>query len=406
MELPVVNLGMIGHVDHGKTTLTESLSGAWTDRHSEELRRGVSIRLGYADTIFMRCSSCGTYTTSVDDNCPNCGEELEPLRRISFVDAPGHETLMATMLSGAALMDGAVLVVAADEPCPQPQTKEHLMALEIIGIKNIVVAQTKIELVSKEEAEENYKQIKSFLQGTEVKDAPVIPVSAIHKVNLDKLIEAVEEEIPSKERDLSKPPRMYVARSFDINRPGTLPEDLKGGVIGGSLLWGRWKIGDEVEIRPGIKIEKGGESYWKSLTSEIVSLRAGEKSVEEATPGGLIGVGTKLDPSYTKADSLAGTVAGEPGTLPPLLDEFTVEVNLLKRVVGMKEEKKVEPLRTNEPLMINVGTSTTVGTVTSARDSKAEISLRLPVCADEGTRAALNRRIKGRWRLIGYGTIL
>ncbi|KXB01545.1 translation initiation factor IF-2 subunit gamma [candidate division MSBL1 archaeon SCGC-AAA261D19] len=397
---------MIGHVDHGKTTLTESLSGTWTDRHSEELRRGVSIRLGYADAIFMKCSSCGTYTTSIEDKCPDCGGELEPLRRISFVDAPGHETLMATMLSGAALMDGAVLVVAADEPCPQPQTKEHLMALEIIGVKNIVVAQTKIELVSKEEAEENYKQIKSFLQGTEVKDAPIIPVSAIHKVNLDRLIEAVEEEIPRKERDLSKPPRMYVARSFDVNRPGTLPEDLKGGVIGGSLLWGRWKIGDEVEVRPGIKIEKGGESHWKSLTSEIVSLRAGEKPVEEATPGGLIGVGTRLDPSYTKADSLAGTVAGEPGTLPPLLDEFTVEANLLKRVVGMKEEKEVEPLRTNEPLMINVGTSTTVGTVTSARDSKAEISLRLPVCADKGTRAALNRRIKGRWRLIGYGTIL
>lgn len=396
---------MIGHVDHGKTTLTESLSGTWTDRHSEELRRGVSIRLGYADTIFMKCPSCDTHTTSIEEECPKCGGELEALRRISFVDAPGHETLMATMLSGAALMDGAILVVAADEPCPQPQTKEHLMGLEIIGVKNIIVAQTKIELVPRDEVEENYKQIKSFLQGTEVKDAPIIPVSAIHKVNLDKLIEAVEEEIPPKEREVARPPRMYVARSFDVNRPGTLPEELKGGVIGGSLLWGKWEIGDEVEIRPGIQVEEGGESFWEPLKSEIISLRTGDESVDEATPGGLVGIGTKLDPSYTKSDSLAGTVAGEPGTLPPLLDEFTVEANLLKRVVGLKEEKEVEPLRTNEPLMINVGTSTSVGIVTSARDSEAELSLRLPICAEEGARVALNRRIKGRWRLIGYGTI-
>lgn len=403
MTLPVVNLGMIGHVDHGKTTLTEALSGTWTDRHSEELRRGVSIRLGYADTVFRKCKKCDAYT--VEEKCPACEGGTEPLRRISFVDAPGHETLMATMLSGAALMDGAVLVIAADEPCPQPQTKEHLMGLEIIGVENIVVTQNKIGLVSREEVEENYQQIKEFLSGTKAKDAPIIPISAVHEANIGKLIEAIENEIPTPERDLSKPPRMHIARSFDVNRPGSNPKDLVGGVIGGSLLWGKWEVGDEIEIRPGIKVEKGGKTRWDPLHSEIVSLRSHNKSVKSVAPGGLIGIGTKLDPSYTKSDSLAGEVAGEPGTIPEPVNKIRIEASLLESVIGMKEEKKVEPLHTNEPLMLNVGTSTTVGVVTSARDSEAEMELKLPICADKGDRTAISRRIKGRWRLIGYGII-
>ncbi|MCJ2557395.1 MAG: translation initiation factor IF-2 subunit gamma, partial [Candidatus Thermoplasmatota archaeon] len=200
MDLPVSNIGMIGHIDHGKTTLTEAMSGVWTDRHSEELRRGISIKLGYADTIFAKCPKCKTYTTK--EKCPGCGGKTKVLRRVSFVDAPGHETLMATMLSGAAIMDGAVLVIAANEPCPQPQTKEHLMGLEIIETHKIVVAQNKIELASREEVVENHKQIREFLKGTPAKDAPIIPISAVHGVNVDKLIQTIEEHVPTVEHDL------------------------------------------------------------------------------------------------------------------------------------------------------------------------------------------------------------
>lgn len=403
MALPHLNLGMIGHVDHGKTTLTEALSGTWTDRHSEELRRGVSIRLGYADTVFRKCKDCDSFT--VEKECPNCGGEIEPLRKISFVDAPGHETLMATMLSGAAIMDGAVLVIAADEPCPQPQTKEHLKGLEIIGVENIVVVQNKIDLVSREEVKKNYQQIKDFLKKTQAENAPIIPISAVHGANVDKVIEAVHKEIPTPERDLSRPPRMHIARSFDVNKPGTKPEDLTGGIVGGTLSWGKWKIGDEIEIRPGIQVEREGRSFWEPLRSEVVTLQSGNESVEEARPGGLVGVGTKFDPSYTKSDNLGGSVAGKPGTLPEPVDEIEIEANLLDNVVGIDKEKEVEPLRTNEPLMINVGTATSVGTVTSARDSEAEIKLKLPVCVEGGNRAAISRRISGRWRLIGHGII-
>ncbi len=128
--------------------------------------------------------------------------------------------------------------------------------------------------------------------------------------------------------------------------------------------------------------------------------------MDEVRPGGLIGIGTKLDPSLTKADGLSGMVLGKPGTLPPTWNRFTLEVHLMERVVGAKEELEVEKIKTSEPLMLNVGTATTVGIVTSARDDVAEMVLKLPVCAQQGDRVAISRRIGARWRLIGYGIIV
>ncbi len=217
---PEVNIGLVGHVDHGKTTLVQALSGSWTDQHSEEMKRGISIRLGYADATFRRCPGVDEpecYT--VDEECED-GSESDPIRTVSFVDAPGHETLMATMLSGASIMDGAVLVVSATEGVPQAQTEEHLMALDLIGIENIVIAQNKVDLVSRDRAVDNYEQIQEFVEGTVAEDAPIVPVSAQQEVNLDLLIDAVESEIPTPDRDPGENARMYAARSFDINRPG------------------------------------------------------------------------------------------------------------------------------------------------------------------------------------------
>ncbi len=403
---PVINIGIVGHVDHGKTTLVRALSGVWTDRHSEEIKRGISIRLGYADVVIRKCPNCPipeSYTTK--EICEKCGTKSEIVRSISFVDSPGHETLMATMLSGAALMDGALLVIAANEQCPQPQTKEHLMALNIIGIKNIVIVQNKIDLTTREKVIENYNQIKTFVKGTVAENAPIIPVSAQQNTNIDLVIEAIEKYIPTPERDLDKPPLMFVARSFDVNKPGALPDDLRGGVIGGSLSCGRLHPGDEIELRPGRKIEAGGSAKWVPIRTEITTILAGNEEIKEARPGGLIGVGTKLDPFLTKSDALVGQVAGIQGAIPPTIDGFVMEIKLLPRVVGVSDEYKVEPIRSNEPLMLNIGTATTIGVVTSARASDAEVKLKRPVCADKGASIAISRRVGARWRLIGSGIL-
>jgi translation initiation factor 2 subunit 3 len=403
---PEINIGMIGHVDHGKTTLTQRLTGKWTDEHSEEMKRGISIKLGYADAAFYKCSSCsdpkGYCTTKT---CPECDEPTELLRTVSFVDAPGHETLMAIMLSSAAIMDGAVLVIAANEKCPQPQTREHLTALDIAGIKNIVIIQNKIDLVTEEEAAQHYQQMKDFVKGTCAEDAPIIPVCAHHDINIDVLIQAIERFIPTPNRDLEKPPLMYIARSFDINKPGARPDKMTGGVIGGSLIQGTIKEGSEIEIAPGRDIVEKGRKKVERIKTSVDSLFTGGMSIKEATPGGLIAIGTKLDPARTKSDSFSGKVVGKPDQLPPTLDSFTLEVTLLKRVVGTIEEKAVEQIKTNEPLMLTIGTATTVGVVTESHDNTVIVTLKLSVCANEGQRIAISRRIDGRWHLIGFGEI-
>ncbi|MBP2172598.1 translation initiation factor IF-2 subunit gamma [Methanococcus voltae] len=401
-----VNIGMVGHVDHGKTSLTRKLTGVWTDTHSEELKRGISIRLGYADCEIKKCPECeGAESYTITNKC-ECGGKPEVLRKISFVDAPGHETLMATMLSGASLMDGAILVIAASETCPQPQTKEHLMALDALGVKNILIVQNKIDLVSREKAVENYEEIKEFVKGTVAEDAPIIPVSAHHGANLDVLLSAIQEYIPTPERDDTLDVRMHVARSFDVNKPGSPIKNLKGGVIGGSIIQGLLKTGADIEIRPGIKVVEGNKTYWKPIVTKITSLGAGSAKVKEAQPGGLIGVGTELDPSLTKSDALNGSIAGKPGTLPPTLEQMTIKPQLLERVVGSQDELTIEPLKTNEVLMLNVGTSTTVGITASARPDEVDIKLKLPICADKNDRVAISRKIGSRWRLIGYGLII
>jgi translation initiation factor 2 subunit 3 len=402
-----VNIGLVGHVDHGKTTLTQALSGVWTDRHSEEIKRGISIRLGYANSTFRKCPKCPepqAFTT--EKKCPKCGTKSEVLREVAFVDSPGHETLMATMLSGAAIMDGAVLVIAANEECPQPQTKEHLMALDIVGITNIVIVQNKVDIVPLEKVKENYKQIQEFVKGTVAEKAPIIPIAARHNANIDVLIQEIEKVIPTPKRDPKKPYKMFIARSFDVNKPGTLPEELSGGVLGGSLIEGKVKIGDPIEICPGIKIEEDNKTTWKPITTEATSVMTGEKGSKSAKPGGLIGIGTKLDPSLTKSDGLLGAILGKPETLPPVQHKLSMETHLLQRVVGTKEELEVDEIKTSELLMLNVGTTTTVGVVTSATNGKTELRLKLPVCADKGMRTAISRRIGARWRLIGHGNII
>jgi len=401
---PEVNIGLVGHVDHGKTTLVEALSGQWTDQHSEEMKRGISIRLGYADATFRECPDLDKpdrYT--VDEECPD-GNGSDVRRTVSFVDAPGHETLMATMLSGAAIMDGAVLVISAGEEVPQPQTEEHLMALDIIGIDNIVVAQNKIDLVDAEQARENYRGIREFIEDTVAEDAPIVPTSAQQGANVDVLIDAVEREIPTPDRDPDADPEMLVARSFDINRPGTTWDSLSGGVLGGSLVAGELEAGDDLELRPGREVEEGGRTEWRPVETSVRSLQAGGENVDTATPGGLLGVGTGLDPATTKGDALAGQVAGTPGTLPPTQHQFTMGVDLLDRIVG-QEAGTVDEISTGEPLMMIVGTAKTAGSVTSARDGECEVALQRPVCAREGAKIAINRRIGGRWRLIGIGTL-
>ena len=305
-------------------------------------------------------------------------------------------------------MDGAVLVIAANESCPQPQTREHFASLQITQVNNLVIAQNKIEIVSEKKAIENYLQINEFIKNKI--EAPIIPISAIHKANIDLLIQFIEKTIPTPKRNVKVPPLMWIARSFDINKPGSHPSQLKGGVLGGSISRGKLRVGDEILILPGYPDRKNPGKYIP-LTTEIISLYASNSLIDEAGPGGLIGIGTKLDPALTKADSLIGNVIGYKDKLPPLRYELQVEVKLMERVVGIKTTKDeklmvVKKLQKGERLMINIGAATLVGIITKIHNDITEMKLIKPACAEKGDRIAISRLINKRWRLIGYGIIV
>ena len=401
---PCVNIGTAGHVDHGKTTLIQAFTGVWTSVHSQELRRGITIRVGYSDAAFYKCKECEPpvgYSTT--PKCPNCKKESELSRVVSFVDSPGHESLMANMLSGSALMDGAMLVIAANEKVPKPQTKEHLLALETLKIKQIVLVQNKIDLISYKEAMSNYNEITKFVKGTNAAKSPIIPVSAQSGLNIDALIGAIEETIETPQRDESKNAVMHVLRSFDVNKPGAKIKDIKGGVIGGSLTQGSLKVGEQIEIKPGIINEK--KKSYEPISTEIVSLGTGAGLVDSVKPGGLIAIATKLDPSMTRSDSFIGSIIGKPDTLPENSLEAKIQVSLFDLAVGITDDVKVLPIQVGESLRVNVGTAPVLSKVTKVKSETIDIQFRRPVCLFEGSNIAISRRIADRWRLIGAGVV-
>lgn len=391
-NIPELIVGVVGHIDHGKTTLLSKLSGKFTDTHSEELRRGITIKLGYADITIYKDKE--NYNT----------QKGTPIRYISFIDAPGHEMLMVTMLSGAAIIDAAILVIAANEGI-KPQTKEHFVALQAKNIKNIIIVQNKIDLVTKEQAQKNYKEIKEFVTNTIAEDSPIIPVSAQQNINIDKILEELcKLKIP--ERDSKSDPIFLVARSFDINRPGTEVEKLNGGVLGGILKKGTLKVGDEIEIKPGIVTKKSNQTLFQPLKTKITAIHKGSHSVNEIGPGASISLETGLDPNYTKADTLTGCLVSKLNCLPEITYKLKIKTNLFKEVLGSAESKLVDPLKVNEFLMLSVNTTITVGTVQRISGNIIDLSLNIPIVALKGENLGIARNINSHWRLIGWGEII
>ncbi len=391
-----LNIGMLGHVDHGKTTLTSALTGKWTDTHSEEIKRGISIRLGYADVSIYNCPKCSKYSNA--EKC-ECGGKAVLKRKLSIIDAPGHETLMTAVIAASNILDGALFLIAANETCPQPQTVEHLIILQSMGVKNIVVVQTKIDLVGKEKAIENYKEIVAFLKGTIAENAPIVPISANYRLNLDQLLKQIEEKIPTPKRNDTAPLRMYVSRSFDVNKPGSQISSLKGGVLGGSVVQGVLKVGDKIEIRPGFIKKEGAKPT--PIICQVKMLKEENEDLESARSGGLIAVGTSIDPSLTKSDALVGSIIGKPDQVPDSSDIIKVKYEMLKRT-----DVDVPPLREGEPVVVNIHTATAVGVVTELAKGTASIRLKKSVVMEKGMKVALSKRVGQRWRLAGWGNVV
>jgi translation initiation factor 2 subunit 3 len=420
-----------------------------TVRFKTELERNITIKLGYANAkIYQGAQITVTsndhaetpmpvmgplYTSrgsSHPDEFVEQGRNYKLRRHVSFVDCPGHDILMATMLNGAAVMDAAILLVAGNETCPQPQTSEHLAAVEIMRLQHILILQNKVDLVKADAATAQQEQIRKFVAGTVADSAPILPVSAVLKYNMDCVCEYLVRKIPLPVRDFTSRPRLIVIRSFDVNRPGQDVSALQGGVAGGSILQGVLRVGDEIEVRPGIvnkvssssassQQENSKEGYSDTAAGKIVctpiysrigSLYAEQNDLQFAVPGGLIGVGTRIDPTLTRADRLVGQVLGLKGQLPAVFSEIEISYYLLRRLLGVKtsdggKQAKVQKLAKGEILMVNIGSTATGGRVSACKADLAKIALTQPVCTTEGEKIALSRRVDKHWRLIGWGEI-
>ncbi|KAF2222109.1 eukaryotic translation initiation factor 2 gamma subunit [Elsinoe ampelina] len=418
-----INIGTIGHVAHGKSTVVKAISGVQTVRFKTELERNITIKLGYANAKIYKCDNpeCPRPTCyrsfksdkEVDPPCERdgCSGKYRLLRHVSFVDCPGHDILMSTMLSGAAVMDAALLLIAGNETCPQPQTSEHLAAIEIMKLNHIIILQNKVDLMREEAALQHHESILKFIRGTVADGSPIVPISAQLKFNIDAVNEYLVSKIPVPPRDFTATPHMIVIRSFDVNKPGAEIDELKGGVAGGSILTGVLKLGDEIEIRPGIvSKDEQGKIQCRPIFSRIVSLFAENNDLKFAVPGGLIGVGTRVDPTLCRADRLVGFVLGLRGKLPSIYTEIEVNYFLLRRLLGVKtadgKQAKVAKLSKNEILMVNIGSTATGAKVIGVKADAARLQLTSPACTEVNEKVALSRRIEKHWRLIGWATIL
>ncbi|CAL5985053.1 Eukaryotic_translation initiation factor 2 gamma subunit [Hexamita inflata] len=425
-----INIGTIGHVAHGKSSLTRALTSVDTVKFSDEKVNNITIKLGYANAKIFECrnSECTSeqrYFTSKSDTrddvpCPKCEHPSTLIRHISIIDCPGHDDYMTTMLSGAALMDATMLLIAADQPCPQSQTVEHLQAITIGQNQNpIIVAQNKIDLVNETQARQNYSQIQSFLGAAlQNKAAPsIIPISAARNLNIEHIINEIVK-IPVPKRSLDKPPRFVSIRSFDTNRSGQSIDQMQGGIIGGTLIEGILKVGDIIEIRPGI-IETTKEKTHKCypLTTKIISLKAEGNDLKYALPGGLIAIGTMLDPALTKSDKMIGQVLGYPGTLPDIITKFKIKFYLLinkdQEVQTFLSEELGKLTKCGSEILITVSGCNVSAIITSedaivtGNGSEIEIQVSKPICIPDGVSIAISSKGLGHlsknWRLIGYG---
>ncbi|KAJ2225774.1 eukaryotic translation initiation factor 2 subunit gamma [Coemansia sp. RSA 485] len=418
-----INIGAIGHVAHGKSTLVKAISGIKTVRFKSELERNITIKLGYANAKIYKCdnakcprpdcfkSFASNKPVQLPCKRPGCGGKLQLQRHVSFVDCPGHESLMSTMLSGAAVMDAAILMVAANEPCPQPQTAEHMGAIEIMKLQNVVIVQNKIDLVDQKSAETNYEQVKSFISGTIAEGSPIVPISAQFELNVDAVVEYLYRHIPVPMRDFNASPYMVIVRSFDVNKPGAEVDQLVGGVVGGSILRGTLNLDQAIEIRPGITFRDNQNGIVsKPIVTKIASLRAESNKLQFAVPGGLVGVGTILDPMLASKNRLVGQVLGSAGRMPSMYKEVVISYSLLQRLLGSNLEKckqvKVKKLAKDEILQVNVGANKIAARVTAVKGDRAKLVLNKPACAERDEQISLSRKIDSQWRLVGWATII
>lgn len=410
---PIINIGVIGHVSDGKSTIVKRLTGTKTQKHSKERERNITMRLGYANAKIAKCDECmppecyESFASSDEEYiCKHCGEPMKLVTHVSFVDAPGHNMLMEVMLNGTCAMDYTMLVESvANTTIPAPQTVEHLLATEMIGTPNAVVCMNKLDLVDKTTALTNISKLKKFLTHASARSSPLVPISATFDINIDVLCEIIAK-LPMPERELSDALKMIVIRSFNINMPGIEISSIKGGVIGGSILKGTLKIGDVVTIYPGYKYKnktKSGKSVWSYKPSECIvqSIYSDKTSLMEAVPGGLIGVQLDIDPSLTADDAMVGQIVLNKKDLKGSVYEIVIVNTYL-----IDELRRNETIHVDDVLAININANNIDGKVIKIESTTYTLELCKPVYIEMNDQITLSKKKKDGVYVMAIGKFI
>jgi translation initiation factor 2 subunit 3 len=379
---PICNIGTLGSVSDGKSTLVEKLTGIKTQRYSSEKIRNITIKSGYAN-LKIWLTEDNKYTTKDNNNC-------KLVNHISIPDLAGHSAYITTMLSSISLMDGAIIVIAVNEPLEnKPQLIQHMAAAKLSRIKKIIICMNKIDLVTKQVLLERKKELDTLLDKYDIKPFIIIPTCFNKNIGLNYVVNAIMELFNPKEylERTNEKPIFIINRTFDINKPGTDWTDIKGGILGGTLLKGTFKIGDEIEIKPGIN---------ESFISKIVSIKTDTTELSEVIPGGLIGIGTTIDPFYCKNDKLIGNIIGLVNNLPDIYNEINLNI-ILTDIFGFKWEPKI-----NDNLILQIGTRICDTKLINISNNYYKFELLKPTCISNNQNIIICKMFNNILKIVGY----
>ena len=390
LNQPIINIGCLGSVSDGKSTMVHKLTGIKTQKHSNELKRNITIKQGYGNLKIY---------TNGDEYYTEEHTDTKLVNHISFVDCPGHQELIQTMLSSISLMDGAIVVIAVDQPLnKKPQLIQHLAAAKIGKLNKIIICMNKIDLVPKHILMERKKELDEMLEEYCIKPYAIIPTCFNKNIGLNLLIKLIMELFNPQEfidRTMSRS-IFRISRSFDINKPGTDWNNVLGGVIGGSLISGKLSVGDKIEIKPGQISKKDGKIICQTIVTEIKSIKTDTSELQQIVPGGLIAIGTDLDPYYSKNDGLIGNLVGLEGTLPNVYTKITLNFNIIT-LFGFTWVPK-----NNDILILQIGTRTVESKLINANT----FELSKPVCIEKDEHIIICKNIDKILRIVGEGNLI
>ena len=434
----VINVGMIGHVADGKSTIVKALTGTSTQRHSKEQITGKTIDIGYANAKIYKCPNCpkplcfqSASSSTMIYKCIECDEICDLINHISFVDCPGHATLMTTMMNGANVMDYFCLVESAENELrnigiPAPQTKEHLEHVKHAGISMAIAIMNKFDLVSKSKAAQIIKSLSDYLktifhsdqnnqdnQHNQNNDPIIIPISASLKININILCEMLGQlKVP--QRDLKEQFKMLVIKSYSINLPRTPIAKLKGGCMGGTLIKGSVKVGTDVLLFPGYinksqELESPDKWYYTPIKCKILSLRSDETELQYALSGGLISMQLDIDSALTSENKMKGQVIipfCSKNNALCVFEQITVKYTSFRAIKNKGGSKQDEGINSCESYEVNINCNNIKCTIIDLLDDKLILSLEHPVAVEINDKITLSEKGTGdSVTIYGYGFI-